>query len=377
MLLKFNISKTTNRKTSLGGFFSLHSRYGKVYNKQQQGVSRMQINDIVRKLNISARAIRFYEEKGLISPQKQTNNQYRIFTEQEVWRLQTIIALREVGMNLEDIKHALAQMEGGDYDKLQYYLELQRSLMFSQWLEFKQMISTTDELIDLLKIEKSLPLSRVNQLAEGSKRLRNVRKNWLDHWNYNGRAGTHDQLVSNLDDELNPEYKDYDEALETVVQTIAAYKGEVGLDLGTGTGNLAGRFMANEIRMCGVDQSIEMLRQCRLKFPVMETKLGNFLAIPYLDGKFDFIVSSFAFHHLTDEQKQLSLQEMERVLKPQGRLCIADLIYSEQNQTKPQLDSDKFFASLADLLAWLDQHGFAVQYKKINSMLHIIHATKA
>ena len=40
----------------------------------------MLINDIVTKLNISARAVRFYEEKGLISPQKQANNQYRIFT---------------------------------------------------------------------------------------------------------------------------------------------------------------------------------------------------------------------------------------------------------------------------------------------------------
>jgi putative AdoMet-dependent methyltransferase len=101
------------------------------------------------------------------------------------------------------------------------------------------------------------------------------------------------------------------------------------------------------------------------------------LAIPYLDGKFDFIVSSFAFHHLSNEQKQISLQEMERVLKPQGRICLAELIYSEEIQIKAQLGADKFYASLADLLAWLDQHGFAVQYKQINSMLHIIHAIKA
>jgi putative AdoMet-dependent methyltransferase len=239
------------------------------------------------------------------------------------------------------------------------------------------MIATTDELIDLLKKEKSLPLSGIYELAEGSKRLRNVRKNWRDQWDYDGRAITHDQVVSNLDEELHPEYKDYDVALETVVQTIAAQKGELGLDLGTGTGNLAGRFMANDIEMCGVDQSKEMIRQCRLKFPNMETKLGNFLAIPYLDGKFDFIVSSFAFHHLTNEQKQLSLQEMERVLKPQGRLCLAELIYSEEIQIKSQMGADKFYASLADLLAWLDHHGFTVQYKQINSMLHIIHAIKA
>ena len=338
----------------------------------------MLIHDMVTKLNISARAIRFYEEKGLISPQKQANNQYRIFTEQEVWRLQTIIALREVGMSLEDIKSALAQLDGGDYDELPYYLELQRSMMFSQWLEYKQMIATTDELIDLLKQEKNLPLSGIYALAEGSKRLKLTRKNWRDQWNYDGRALTHDRVVSHPNKDPLDEYKDYEEALETVVQTIAAQINEVGLDLGTGTGNLAGRFLKAGNVMCGIDQSRQMLRQCRMKFPEMETKLGNFLTIPYLDDKFDFVVSSFAFHHLTDEQKQLSLTEIDRVLKPHGRLCIADLIYhDEQTPLKSQTSMGKFYASLGDLLNWMDLHGFTVEYKQINSMLHIIHAIKA
>jgi putative AdoMet-dependent methyltransferase len=179
----------------------------------------MLIHEIVQKLNISARAIRFYEEKGLISPQKQANNQYRIFSEQEVWRLQTIIALREVGMNLDDIKNALAQLDGGDYDELQYYLELQRSMMFSQWLEYKQMITTADELINMLKQDKSLPLSGIYALAEGSKRLRNTRKNWRDQWDYDGRAVTHDRVVTNQDEEIlnESEYKNYDEALESLL----------------------------------------------------------------------------------------------------------------------------------------------------------------
>jgi putative AdoMet-dependent methyltransferase len=109
----------------------------------------------------------------------------------------------------------------------------------------------------------------------------------------------------------------------------------------------------------------------------METKLGNFLAIPYLDDQFDFVVSSFAFQHLSDEQKQLSLQEIDRVLKPRGRLCLADLIYSADNPIKPQSGAKKFYTSLSDLHTWLDQMGFIVQHKQINSMLHIILAIKA
>jgi putative AdoMet-dependent methyltransferase len=46
----------------------------------------MKIKELAEKLKISARAIRFYEEKGLISPVKLAGNQYRIFSENEVWR---------------------------------------------------------------------------------------------------------------------------------------------------------------------------------------------------------------------------------------------------------------------------------------------------
>jgi SAM-dependent methyltransferase len=51
------------------------------------------------------------------------------------------------------------------------------------------------------------------------------------------------------------------------VKRVAAGSGEYGLDAGTGTGNLAGLFAEAGIRMVGVDQSNEMLKRCRSKFP--------------------------------------------------------------------------------------------------------------
>lgn len=50
----------------------------------------MNIKEAASRLGISARAIRFYEEKGLIQPAKQVSNGYRTYTENDIWRLQTI-----------------------------------------------------------------------------------------------------------------------------------------------------------------------------------------------------------------------------------------------------------------------------------------------
>jgi putative AdoMet-dependent methyltransferase len=344
----------------------------------------MQIKEVANRLKITPRAIRFYEEKGLISPNKQDNNHYRTFTEKEVWRLQTIISLREAGMSIEDIKKALAEIDEEDKEELLYYLELQRSVMFSQWLEFKQIIDTTDQMIKLLTHQKSLALDNIYQLAEGSKRLRELRKNWHDKWNFDHRAITHDEYIVNN----NHEFKNYEEALDMVVKWVSPMSNEKGLDIGTGTGNLAGKFVSKGIKMAGIDQSREMLKQCQRKFPDIETKLGNFLAIPFLDGQFDFVVTSFAFHHLTHEQQTLALEEMRRVLKPHGRICIVDLMFENKHKQAEYLQDltyqglnesvqsiqDEYYPILSDLLQWFDDKRYIAKHLQINDLLFIVYA---
>lgn len=326
----------------------------------------MKIKEMADRLNISPRAIRFYEEKGLVAPAKQGNNQYRDFCEKDIWRLQTIISLREAGMTIEDISKALIEIEGEDHNELQYYLELQRSVLYSKWLEMKQIIETTDYMIDLLKSKKSLPIEDIYQLAEGSKRLRDQRNNWQDKWNFDRQASIHDQRVVNN----SLEFKDYEQALNLTVKWVSTIQGEKGLDIGTGTGNLAGKLIEQGAEMAGVDQSKEMLKQCRMKFPDMETKLGNFLAIPYLDGRFDFVVSSFAFHHLTDEQKRLAIEEMRRVLKPHGRICITDLMHAGGDVSI----HNEPYTSVADMISWFEERGYFTKHEQINEFLHIVYA---
>ncbi|TDF92358.1 MerR family transcriptional regulator [Paenibacillus piri] len=344
----------------------------------------MKIKDAAAKLNISPRAIRFYEEKGLIAPAKQVGNQYRSFSEKEIWRLQTVISLREAGMTIEDIKKALAQAENIDQEELLYYLEMQRSVMFSQWLELKQIIETTDRMIELVRKRASLPLDDIFVLADGSKKLRELRTNWTDKWNFDHQALTHDERILN---DAN-EYKDYDQALRQVVQWVAPKAGERGLDIGTGTGNLAGKFLLQGIRMAAVDQSMEMLKQASRKYAGLEVKRGNFLAIPYMDGQFDFIVTTFALHHITDEQKQLALGEMRRVLKPHGTICIADLMFENASHRDAYLTSlneqghtgladavqNKYYSVCPSLLQWFEDNGYITKHRQINELLHIVYA---
>ncbi|WP_353682044.1 MerR family transcriptional regulator [Thermobacillus sp.] len=135
----------------------------------------MKIKEAAERLGISQRAIRFYEKQGLLSPSRQQHNGYRAFGEEDIWRLQTIVALREAGMPIADIRTALAEIDANDEGRLMELLELQRSVMFAKWVEMKQMIETADRMIETLRQNRTLPIDDMYQLAEGSRRLREQR----------------------------------------------------------------------------------------------------------------------------------------------------------------------------------------------------------
>ncbi|MGN7415047.1 MerR family transcriptional regulator [Paenibacillus sp. SAF-068] len=392
----------------------------------------MNIKEAASRLGISARAIRFYEEKGLILPAKQITNGYRTYTENDIWRLQTIAALREIGMSLQDITHALGEIDQGNQQRLEEYLELQQAVIYAQWIELKRMMDTTQRMIDLNRQDGPLDVSHLHDLADSARRLREARQNWHDRWNYDTQAAIHDQRVqgghsdsarqsfsedrhrsdnvSPINDEhelshpyhsadqYTPSdcndmvqssfylYHNYDEGLEQTAQWISPAPGEKGLDIGTGTGNLAGRLLQHGADMTAIDQSREMLRRCRTKYPEMHVKLGNFLALPFVDQSFDFVVSSFAFHHLSPDQQLLALQEMQRVLTSRGRIGLTDLMFvdathreayvreAELSGHEEQLRAlrERHFPLLGELCGWLEHQGYVTKHVRHNELLHTL-----
>lgn len=65
-----------------------------------------------------------------------------------------------------------------------------------------------------------------------------------------------------------------------------------------------------------------MLCVAKEKYPKLKVRIGEFLKIPYGDRYFDIIVSTYAFHHLNEEEKFIAIEEMIRVLKSNGKIIL-------------------------------------------------------
>lgn len=106
--------------------------------------------------------------------------------------------------------------------------------------------------------------------------------------------------------------------------------GEQLLDVGCGTGTLTGLFAQQEPKLAcvGLDADPVQLKHAAKKFGAPRAELrfeqGYAQQLPFSPQSFDLAVSSLFFHHLTTRQKRDALTEIVRVLKPGGRLIIAD-----------------------------------------------------
>ncbi len=97
-------------------------------------------------------------------------------------------------------------------------------------------------------------------------------------------------------------------------------------DLGCGTGTLAIELAAAGARVTGVDADPEILRWARRKAgaEAVEWRSGRVEGPGLADGSYDRVVLSLVLHHLPDPVKLATLREARRLLRPDGRVHVAD-----------------------------------------------------
>ncbi len=102
------------------------------------------------------------------------------------------------------------------------------------------------------------------------------------------------------------------------------------LDLGCGTGTLVllARRRLPRATVIGVDGDPTILAIARRKAArervAVQFDEAMAYALPYADGSFDAVTATLMLHHLTADQQPRALDEVARVLRPGGRLVIAD-----------------------------------------------------
>jgi ubiquinone/menaquinone biosynthesis C-methylase UbiE len=148
-------------------------------------------------------------------------------------------------------------------------------------------------------------------------------RTYLPAAGYHWSLALYDPLVKLLDG---------DAARAMLLEQAAVRPGQRVLDIGCGTGSLLVLISRNhpDVEVMGLDPDPRALTRASRKGQraglSFQLDQGFADELPYADGTFDRVFSSFMFHHLEDARKVPTLREVCRVLKPRARLHLMDFV---------------------------------------------------
>lgn len=200
-------------------------------------------------------------------------------------------------------------------------------------------------------------------------------------------ADEYDQTVLGKDEEYKEVFKDYERILDDVVK---ASSGHV-LEFGAGTGNLTAKLLRKGHFVTAVEPSLSMaqIAKSKLKNKKLSFIEGDFLQFPKVE-KIDTIVSTYAFHHLTDNEKREAVKEYGKLLPIGGKIVFADTMYeNEAAFNQAILDAEKacffrlakdlrteYYPTIPNLEIIFQESGYSVTFQRCNQFVWILEAIK-
>jgi ubiquinone/menaquinone biosynthesis C-methylase UbiE len=117
----------------------------------------------------------------------------------------------------------------------------------------------------------------------------------------------------------------YRELVNTLCSELDPKEGELVLDVGSGTGNVAQLLRGRGCRVVALDYCREALECHRGKDGECPVVLGDLRgSLPFPDDCFDKIGSNNTLYTLTGRDQVYALGELHRVLKPGGKIALAN-----------------------------------------------------
>ena len=102
-------------------------------------------------------------------------------------------------------------------------------------------------------------------------------------------------------------------------------KGAAVLEVGCGTGAQLAYYRAHGCRATGIDMSSAMLGVAHARLgDRLKVCRGDGARLPYPDGSFDLVLASLVLHEIDPGTRPAVLEDMARVVRPEGLIGIID-----------------------------------------------------
>jgi DNA-binding transcriptional MerR regulator len=101
------------------------------------------VGQVADQLDVTVRTLHHYDEIGLVQPSERSTAGYRLYTEEDLTRLQHVVVYRRLGFGLEEIGLLLDHPES-----VEQHLRRQRAAVMNRLDEMRELVTAIDRALD-------------------------------------------------------------------------------------------------------------------------------------------------------------------------------------------------------------------------------------
>lgn len=204
-----------------------------------------------------------------------------------------------------------------------------------------------------------------------------LNSNGFDLW-----ADGYDKSVHLSEESDTYPFAGYKNVLSMIYRTVRN-KGKASvLDIGFGTGVLTKKLYDSGCAVCGIDFSEKMIEIAKAKMPnavLFQHDFTKGLPQELAQKQFDFILCTYAIHHLTDAQQVNFLSILQNHLYPDGKIVLGDVAFETEAQLEAcrkasgaDWDSEEFYMVFENL----KKHFIEAEFEKISFCAGVVTISK-
>ena len=261
--------------------------------------------EFAKMANVSLRTIRYYDQQGLLKPSMVTDSRYRLYTDDDLIKLQRIIALKSFGFSLDEI---FAITVNDDRRNFKDNLRLQAKLVH-QKIEnlqaIEQALIETEKHIDE---HSEIDWNMILHILHLSNMERDIVDQYKNSKNLSVRINLHEKYSTN-----QVSWFDW------LIQQYSLSNQDRVLEIGCGKGDLWKRDHPDvnyPIVLSDISEGMLSDAKENLDSDLFKFEQFDMISIPHQDASFDKVIANHCLFYSKD--MDVTLQEVARVLKDGG-----------------------------------------------------------
>ena len=143
-------------------------------------MSKYTTGEIAKLCGVTVRTVQYYDKRGILNPSELSEGGRRLYSEEDVKRLDIICFLRGLGFNIESISRLMSEDDPGSVIMLS--LEQQEQTLTAELNECTDRLSKIKQMKRGLKEVKNFSVESIGDIAHtvtGKKELRKIHRNIL------------------------------------------------------------------------------------------------------------------------------------------------------------------------------------------------------